>query len=146
MLKKVAVSILLAGAFVSPSPRLSAQAFGSNQRCLHGQDEQPAERARREQALQVARQINRAEGSASFRGSMPRRYLPLDDARVSSLGIPPAPDGFRLQFYTDGETYTFSLKDTRDRCGFAIFSDQDNRLYAASPMPASAHVLPADIP
>jgi hypothetical protein len=145
MLKKIAVAVLLAGV-VGWSPSPTAQTFGSNQRCLHGQDEQPADRARRDQAVRVARQINRAEGSASFRGSLPRQYLPLDDARLSMFAIAPAPDGFRLQFYTDGGTYTFSLKDTRDRCGFAIFSDQDTRIYEALPMSANAHVLPADIP
>jgi hypothetical protein len=146
MLKTIAVATLLAGVFGS-SPRPMAQTFGSNQRCLHGQDEQPADRARREQAVRVARQINRAENTASLRGpSQPRSYVPLDDPRIASIGIPPAPDGFKLRFYTDSESYAFSLKDARDRCGFAVFSDQDGRIYAALPMPANTQVLPADIP
>jgi hypothetical protein len=145
MLKRITLAGLLGVALFLPF-RLVAQTFGSNQRCLHGQDEQPTDRSRREQAVRVARLINRAEGSVSFRGSLPRRYLPLDDPRVAYFAIPSAPEGFRLQFYTDGEGYAFSLKDTRDRCGFAVFSDQDNRIYEAVPMQANAQVLPAEIP
>jgi hypothetical protein len=146
MLKQVAVATLLAG-IVWSAPRPIAQTFGSNQRCLHGQDEQAVDRARREQAVRVARQINRAENTASLRGpSQPRNYVPLDDPRLASIGIPAAPDGFKLRFYTDSDSYAFSLKDIRDRCGFAVFSDQDGRIYEALPMAGNAHVLPADIP
>src|SRR5262245_64872861 len=120
MLKSMTVAtVLLAG--LSASPRPLAQTFGSNQRCLHGPDEQPVDRARREQAVRMARQINRAENAASFRGpSQPRTYRPLDDPRMAPFDIPSTPPGFKLQFYTDGETYAFSVKDTRDRCGFAV--------------------------
>jgi len=146
-LRQIALTTVLAGATALLSPHSNAQTFGSNQRCLHGQDEQPADRTRREQAIRMARQINRAENAASLRGpSQPRNYRPLDDPRVAFFGIPSPPDGFKLQFYADGETYAFSLKDRQDRCGFALFSDQDNRIYEAVPMPASAHVLPAEIP
>jgi hypothetical protein len=145
MLKRMSVATLLIGGVVSMSGS-SAQTFLPNQRCLHGSDEQQVDHTRREQAVRVARQINRAEGSASYRGSLPRKYLPLADPRVSYFPMSPTPEGFKLQFYTDGDTYTFSLKDTRDRCGFAIFSDQDGRIYEALPMAANAQVLPADIP
>jgi len=147
MLKQMSVAALLAGAVVWISPHSSAQTFGSNQRCLHGSDEQQVDRTRRDQAVRMARQINRAESAASLRGpSQPRNYRPLDDPRIASFHIPSAPDGFKLQFYTDGDTYTFSLKDTRDRCGFAVFSDQDSRVYEALPLPPTTQVLPADIP
>ena len=147
MPKQMSVAALFAAAVISISPHSSAQTFGSNQRCLHGSDEQQVDRTRRDQAVRMARQINRAESAASGRGpSQPRNYRPLDDPRIVSFGIPSAPDGFRLQFHTDGETYTFSLKDARDRCGFAVFSDQDGRIYEALPMPANAQVLPAEIP
>jgi hypothetical protein len=129
------------------SPHYSAQTYGSNQRCLHASDEQQVDRTRRDQAVRMARQINRAESAASVRGpSQPRHYRPLDDPRIVTFGIPSPPDGFKLQFHTDGETYTFSLKDGRDRCGFAVFSDQDGRIYEALPMQANAQVLPAEIP
>ena len=48
--------------------------------------------------------------------------------------IPPLPQGFALQFDTDGETYTFSIKDTADACHFAIFSDQEKFVYTGTPL------------
>src|SRR5215831_16135601 len=69
--------------------------------CLHGSLEQSNDRARREQALKLVEQINRAE-SVDLSAPRHRRYRPLDQ-----LGnIPPAPAGFRLQFLTDGSTYS----------------------------------------
>jgi hypothetical protein len=146
MRKRVAIAFLLAGSAVLPAARPLAQPFAPNQPCLHGRGEQPVDRTRREQAVRMARQINRAEGTASFRGGLQKQYRPLEELRGTVYGIPPTPDGFKLQFYTDGDTYTFSLKDTRDRCGFAVFSDQDGRIYEAVPMPANAQILPAEIP
>jgi hypothetical protein len=120
-----------------------AQTLGSAQSCLHGPSELPMNRARREQAVRMAHQINRAEDRASFRGpSKPRRYLPFDELR----DLPPMPDGFRLQFHISGATYMFSLKDTRDRCGFAVYSDEDGLIYEALPMTESTHIVPAEIP
>jgi hypothetical protein len=146
MLKTITVAGLLAVA-LSSSPRPVAQTFGLNQRCLHGQDELAVNRARREQAVRVARQINRAESAGSFGGpSQPRRYVPLDDSRLAPFSIQSPPEGFKLRFYTDTESYAFSVKDTLDRCGFAVFSDQDGRIYEAVPKAPNARVLPAEIP
>ena len=88
----------------------------------------------------MADEINRAEafGSGSPRN---RRYRPLD--QLGSL--PPTPAGFRLQFYTDGPTYTFSLKDTTDPCNYAIFSDQARAIYQATAK-AAVRIVPAEIP
>jgi hypothetical protein len=38
-----------------------------------------------------------------------------------------------LRFHTDGATYAFSLKDTLEPCHYAIFSDDDKRVYEAMP-------------
>jgi hypothetical protein len=107
--------------------------------CLHGPSEVPAQRARRDQALKLALQINRAEHGAAMPlpGQRTREYRP--PAQLPN--IPPVPAGFRLQFYTDGPTYTFSLKDTTDRCEFAYFSDQDQGIYEGTPQTA-ARVVP----
>src|SRR4029450_6167434 len=96
------------------------------QNCLHGSDETAANRARRQQAVQYAAKVNAAEGV-----SVPRlqKYRPLDELP----NLPALPAGFDIQFHTDGLTYTFSLKDTRDACHYAIFSDQDKLLYEAIP-------------
>jgi hypothetical protein len=99
--------------------------------CLHRPPEAPVQRARREQALKIAHQINLAE--AVFRSKpnfrQPSGYRPLRDLP----NILPTPAGFRVQFYTDGPTYTFSIKDTLDACEYAIFSDQDEGIYEAVP-------------
>jgi hypothetical protein len=66
------------------------------------------------------------------------RFRPLEQ-----LGnIPPTPRGFVLQFHTDGESYSFSIKDRLDACNYAIFSDQDKRVYEAVPATRPV-VLPA---
>src|SRR5262249_14280393 len=72
-------------------------------------------------AVQFARAINTAE-AASFRGQ--RSYLQLGD-----LPIGAAPAETAVQLSTDGETYTFSIKDNQDACHGAVFSDQTGVIY-----------------
>ena len=40
-------------------------------------------------------------------------------------------------FHTDGRTYMFSLKDDRDPCFVAVFSDHNGLVYATNPEPES---------
>jgi hypothetical protein len=109
--------------------------------CLHGSSEQSNDRVRREQALRLVEQINRGE-SLDVSAPRHRKYRALDQ-----LGnIPPTPAGFRLQFLTDGSTYSVLLKDTRDACNYAVFSDQDQMIYQATARGGNARVVPADIP
>lgn len=105
------------------------------QNCLHGSDETAVNRARRQQAVQYAARVNAAEGM-----SVPRlqKYRPLDELP----NLPALPAGFDIQFHTDGLTYTFSLKDTRDACHYAIFSDQDKLLYEAIPSKGEPTIVP----
>ena len=140
MMKSFALAALSLGLAASPSAIPSAQEkVQLNGACLHGPSEQPAQRARREQALKLAQQINRAEhsGPALIPGQRPREYRPF--AQLPNL--PPAPAGFKLQFYTDGPTYAFSLKDSSDRCEYAIFSDQDQGIYEGTPQ-VGARMVP----
>jgi hypothetical protein len=142
MVKQIALTAMVFG--VMASPPASSFAQGRAQLlpapCLHGSSEQANQRTRREQALKMAQQINRAERSGpALLPSQPRAYRPFAQLR----NVPPAPAGFRLQFYTDGATYTFSLKDTLDRCEFAIFSDQDQGIYQATPR-TGVQIVPAD--
>ena len=95
-------------------------------RCLHDASEIQAERDRREQALAVARAINMAEGQ-SFQQS--GRFQPL----ASLSNIPTAPAGFSVRLYSDATGYVVSLKDDRDVCRFAIFSDQSGTVYSSTP-------------
>jgi hypothetical protein len=140
MAKPIMLTALVMGLL---SPLSPARADGSAQLaapCLHGRLEQPNQQARREQAVKVAQQINRGEsdGPPKLPGE-PRKYRPLDQLP----NIPGPPRGFRLQFHTDGSTYTFSLKDTLDSCQFAIFSDQDQAIYEAMPR-MGARLVPAE--
>jgi hypothetical protein len=114
------------------------------QECLHGANETAAERTRREQAVQFAQRLNAAQqfNLPDYRqpGPQGRLYRPFEELR----NVPPVPAGFRLQFHTDGKSYAFSLKDARDACRFALFSDQDGYIYTAVPQPRSARVIPLE--
>ena len=73
------------------------------QTCLHGSDETPAQKTRRDAAIQLATRINLAQ-IAFFRPGPPNRgYRPLEEL----ANIPATPQGFELQFHTDGNTYSF---------------------------------------
>jgi hypothetical protein len=109
------------------------------QNCLHQQNETAEDRIRREQAFQFARRLNAAQ-HMMLPSPQGQRYRHPDALR----NLPPVPPGFQLQFHTDGRTYTFSLKDTRDACRFAVFSDQDGFVYAATPQQPSATIIPLE--
>src|SRR2546426_8255181 len=130
MAKPIVLTALVMGLMVSVSLVRGGASAQLARPCLHGRLEEPNQQARREQAVKVAQQINRAQSEGSVRPpGEPRRYRPLDQLQ----NVAPAPRGFRLQFHTDGLTYTFSLKDTLDSCQYAIFSDQDQAIYEATP-------------
>jgi hypothetical protein len=108
----------------------SGIASAQSRQCLHDQLETRADRTRREKALELADEINRAQGVARRFGARPGGpYKPLDEL----FNLPDTPEGFRIQLHTDGTTYTFSIKDTRDPCGYAVFSDQSLDIYEAVP-------------
>lgn len=121
--------IALAALLVSAPGPAPAQ----NRQCLHDQLETRADRSRREKALELADEINRAQATARRFGTRPGQgpYKPLDEL----FNLPDVPDGFRVQLHTDGTSYTFSIKDTRDPCGYAVFSDQSLDIYEAIPTP-----------
>jgi hypothetical protein len=109
------------------------------QECLHAQTETADDRIRREQAIQYARRLNAAQHS-TLPGQQGQRYRAPDELR----NLPPVPPGFQLQFHTDGRTYTFSLKDSRDPCRFAVFSDQGGDVYTGSPQRPGATIIPLE--
>ena len=105
-------------------------ASAQTRQCLHDQLETQANRSRREKALQLAGDINMAQSVARRLGARGQGdYKPLDQL----TNVPAGPDGFRVQLHTDGTTYSFSIKDTRDPCAYAIFSDQSLDIYEAVP-------------
>jgi hypothetical protein len=114
----------VAAASLSTAPGQNAQLAS----CLHGPGEKPDQLRRRQDALRIAEQINSAEHGRTLRGLA--NYRSFD-----RLGVPAPPDGFRIQVDVDTATYMFSLKDTTDPCQYAIFSDQDEWIYATTPQP-----------
>ena len=128
-LKPILFALTLSAAATSSFAQIPVQ------NCLHGADETAANRARRQQAVQYAAKVNAAESR-----SVPRvqKYRPLEELP----NLPPLPAGFDIQFHTDGLTYAFSLKDTRDACHYAIFSDQDKLLYEAIPSKGEPTIVP----
>ena len=127
MLKPSLMSVLL----------LTGPTVSFAQNCLHGSNETGAERTRREQAIQFAHRLNAAERLAP-RLDPQRTYRPLNEL----TNLPSVPAGFAVKLHTDGVSYTFSLKDTRDPCRFAVFSDQESDVYAANPEPGQATIVP----
>ena len=117
----------MASASVAPAQRVLPQRGP----CLHGAGETREERLLRQKAVELAVDINRAQGLARRFGPRPGQgaYLPLDQL----FNVPVPPEGFRVQLHTDGMTYLFSIKDTRDPCGYAVFSDQSADIYEAIP-------------
>jgi hypothetical protein len=141
MVKRFTLFSLMASLGVLPAS-LGAARPQAAPACLHGRSEAPANKTRREQALALAEQINRAEDTGpTVVPPQGRTYRPFEQLRV-----PATPVGFKLQFYTDGSTYAFSLLDTRDPCHYAIFSSQNRLIYEAMPKAWVAHVLPTEIP
>ena len=124
-------------------PLLILLTFGAGtaaaQTCLHGANEAPAQKARRDAAIQLATRINLAEMVTI--GPGPRsRYRPLNEL----MNIPPTPQGFEVQFHTDGNTYSFSIKDRLDPCRYVVFSDEDKYLYEAIARRDAPVVVPLD--
>jgi hypothetical protein len=97
--------------------------------CRHGGSPTDEDSARRQQATALARRINAAQASFVRETG---RFAP-----VERLGrLPAVPAGFALSMYVDGNGYLFAIKDTRDPCRFAIFSDEAGLLYETSGLDA----------
>lgn len=90
--------------------------------CLHGPDEQPAQKTRRQQALGFVRHVNTLEATAAARSSA---YVPADRLTLSQA----LPAGFQLHLSASERAYAFSATDTTDPCRFAYFSDEAGIIY-----------------
>ena len=97
--------------------------------CLHDAHEGQTDRARRDEALRVAKAINAKEGALA---QQTRSYHQLSDLQ----GLPQVPAGFELRLYADSSGYVLSLKDVKDSCHYALFSDQSGWIYEKSPIVA----------
>jgi hypothetical protein len=123
-MRKIGAAAILAGGIALGA---AAQQPQSPQNCLHSPAETADHAARRQAALQLARQVNTTEAQANQQG---HTYYALSDLP----GLASEIKGFKVQLSTDGGTYTFSIKDTMDPCRFAYFSDQEGVIYSGMPI------------
>ena len=128
-------TLLLGMTLVLGGNPLTAQAPLSRS-CLHGDREPASERARRQQATDYVTKLNLAESARAL--LVPRGYRPLEEL----VNLPPVPAGFTVQFHNDDRRYTVSLKDQRDPCHYAVFSDQDKLIYEAVPRSDTGGIIP----
>lgn len=89
------------------------------QGCLHGQDRAPEQKARRSQAIGLARDINNQQLEA-MRTS--RTYQALDRL---TLTRPVA----EVKLAADSKGYAFSVVDTTDACRSGVFSNEAGLIY-----------------
>ena len=111
------------GCALSRSITRPVAAQGPQQACLHGDNETPEQRARRVQALTLARQVNTNQYGVAMRQT--KAFQP-----IANLGLTAAtPEGFDLRLTTDGKAYAFSLTDKTDPCRFGFFSDEQGVIF-----------------
>lgn len=120
----ILAGVLASGCAASSNQSVAKPIAAQQQRaCLHGENETPEQRARRSQALALARQINTLEYNVAMRNT--KMFQP-----VANLGLTAStPAGFEVHLTTDGTTYAFSLKDTVDPCLFGFFSDHKGTIF-----------------
>jgi hypothetical protein len=133
-LTRVLYAVVVSGLFVAP-------AFA--QECLHGTDETPEQKTRRQQALGAARAVNtmqfadrRACSSEEFldhKGlaeAAAQKPNPRYDFKPGAEIVP----GWQLTLDRTGAGYWFMIKDTTDTCGFAYVSNHGAVIYSAAPI------------
>ncbi len=123
---------------------------GVAQSCLHGRAETAGARNSRLDALRAARIINSAQGWEARGGSFlpweqlgSAGYVILlrgDGGRSGDLvrrmkwGEREVLPGWRIHFVVADEAYAFSLRDSRDACGFTYSSDESGVVLEAYPV------------
>jgi hypothetical protein len=119
------------------------------QECLHGPNETPDQKARRLDALHVARTVNNLQ--ANQPGARTKTYL--RQIELTSSPFATGPDGqtewFRKLNFTSGQDvipgwtlvldvtqdgYWFAIKDKADRCGFRYISNHEGVIFSAEPI------------
>ncbi len=127
MLGTAAAALLLTASGAPAQDQVAPQPPG-RPACLHESPSSDPHRARRDQAIRLAYEINAAQARARGLGRPGRArnpYLPLDQL----MNVPAPPAGFQVQHHTSGEAYFFSIKDTLDPCKYAVFSDESGDVY-----------------
>jgi hypothetical protein len=121
MLKRLCVCLALVG-LLPAGALLEEQLPSPVAQCRHDVHSTQADRGRRNEAVTLAKAIHAAQADMVRRT---QRYHPLASLR----DLPAVPSGFTVHLYADGDGYIFAIKDTRDPCRFAVFSDTAGLLY-----------------
>ena len=104
----------------------TAPAF--SQPCLHGQNEDATQKARRQAGLTLVRAINTAEANEGLRKA--KKYLPPTELTIDLTKA----EGFDLQFTTNGRSYSLILKDMTDPCHLVYSTNQDGVIFRGYPI------------
>lgn len=110
--------------------------------CLHGANETPEQKARRAEAVRVARVVNSTQAS---HGAKKRTYLTHaefasaygDRAKGDGINLQPGEEvlpGWELQLDVTPTSYWFMVKDKTDPCGFAYISNRAGLIFSAEPI------------
>lgn len=114
------------GVFLVVALAYSTLSFGQ---CLHGSNEEAAQKARRQAALRLVRAINTAEANQGRIEA--KKYLPLERLVLDGRQV----EGFEVQFTTDGSTgYSLLLRDKSDPCGFTLSTNQFGVIFQGYPI------------
>lgn len=109
-------------------PLVHVERAAAQSPCLHGANEEPAERDRRSAAVRLVRAINTAEYNDAKRKT--NAFAPLATLGVN-LGSAP---GFEPDFTTDGTSYALLLVDRTDPCGFVLSTNQKGVIFQGYPI------------
>jgi hypothetical protein len=107
--------------------------------CLHDPaTETPDQRARRVQAVGLARTVNSAEATFSAQSGT-QTYGDLDQLVAHNMlkAAPPSGQyvvGFDLHLDVLEKRYWFEVVDTTDSCGFRFISNQKGLIFTAEPI------------
>ena len=109
-----------------------------DERCEAAREE-PVAIERRETAIRFVEQVNDSQRTVLI-ARQGKGYAPLAELPAAAT----APDGFDVQLVVDGSRYSLSVKDTKDLCETAVFSDQTGRIFVARPHAARRTGPPYD--
>ena len=96
--------------------------------CLHGPNEDAAQKARRVAALSVVRAVNSAEANLGM--FKMHKFLPLAELGVDLTKA----QGFEPQFTVGEKSYSFIFRDTVDPCHFVFSTNEVGIIYQGYPI------------
>jgi hypothetical protein len=120
--------LLTCVALIAVLPLATIDRAAAQAQCLHGPQEDAAQKTRRTSALRLVRAINTAEANEAWRTT--NSFAPLANLSVDLHAAP----GFESDFTTDGKTYALILHDKMDACGFVFSTNQNGVIFQGYPI------------